>query len=226
MFEQEQNERPYINPYMELMLGDFDKWCLTEEGALSFKGKWREKVFSKPEVAPLDLEIGTGNGFFFAHYASQNPDRSLVGLELKYKPLIQTIKRAIDSGATNMRMARAKAERIDEYFSQEEINRIFLHFPDPWPKRRHHKNRLISRAFLNSAYEILKPGGYLEFKTDSLEYFVWAQERLAKSPFTVTDVTNDLHQSEFADRRIRTHFEKLWIRKGRKTNYLMARKES
>ena len=224
MLERFEESKSYVNPYMGQMLGEYRQWCFTEEEALNNKGAWGQNIFES-EQAPLDLEIGTGNGFFFAHYASQNPSRRLIGLELKYKPLVQSIRRALASGARNMKIGRAHAERIDEYFGPEEIQRIFLHFPDPWPKRRHHKNRLITRAFLGAAHEVLAPGGFLEFKTDNLEYFNWALKRLEKTPFRVTNITNDLHESDIPVEDFRTHFEKLWTRKGRKTNYLLALKD-
>jgi len=131
-----------------------------------------------------------------------------------------------------MRICRAHAEKISDYFEDEELDRIFLHFPDPWPKRRHHKNRLINVAFLNDSYDLLKTRGFLEFKTDNLEYFEWALERFKKSAFRVEEISFDLHadtsekelQQETLEKgkTFRTHFEKLWTRKGRRINYLIA----
>ncbi len=83
---------PNPNKYVLMMSKEYSANVFDEDRAPQFKGKWRE-TFGLSEGAPLDLEIGTGNGYYFSHYCQRNPDRNLLGMEIKYKPLIQTIKR-------------------------------------------------------------------------------------------------------------------------------------
>lgn len=207
-------EIPYPNPYIDLMLGEFSRWTRSEESAPSHRGKWRQEVFGASEDAPLDLEIGTGNGFHFGHRCQVAPDRLLVGLEIKYKPLVQSIRRVVKAGGTNGCMVRYHAGAVDQIFAPEEIENVYIHFPDPWPKKRHFKNRLIQDGFLARLHKLQKEGGFLEFKTDSRDYFHWALERMKNSPYKIEFFTEDLHNSERADQNFVTQFESLFLRQG------------
>src|ERR1700683_3448711 len=94
---------PFPNIYVK-MLPEFKGWIFLEEEALQLKGKWTS-VFGKPEQ-PLDLEIGCGNGFFFGHQVETQQGRNLLGIELKYKPLVQTVRRAKSKNLENGRGIR------------------------------------------------------------------------------------------------------------------------
>lgn len=201
------------NPYVEMMYKDFAPWAFDEK-ATQYRGLWRSDIFSVEPHAPLDLEIGTGNGFHFANYTKSHSDRCVVGLELKYKPLVQSIRRSLNAGAENSRMVRFAAEGIDELFGDEELDNVFIHFPDPWPKKRHHKNRLIQPKFLEKLYATMKKGGVVEFKTDHYGYFLWAVYHFRSSPFTIQFFTEDLHNSLRKDKNFITHFESLFLKKG------------
>lgn len=210
------------NPHIYITaLQDYPEWAFDEEQAPTFKGKWKSDIFKIAADAPLDLEIGTGNGFFFAHRALQEPKRSLVGLEIKYKPLIQAIRRALDQKSTNMRIARYDASFIEDLFADGEIDDVFIHHPDPWNKVRRHKHRLLQPEFLNKLAKIQKPGSFLEFKTDSRDYFLWAEDQIAKSPYKAVKRTLDLHKSEYAPENFKTHFEKLFSEKRVEINYTL-----
>jgi tRNA (guanine-N7-)-methyltransferase len=189
-------------------------FAFDETRVLANRGVWREKAFAQGPDSFLDLEIGTGNGYFFTHRAVQNPARSLVGLELKYKPLVQTIRRALRAGATNARIARYDASVLTNVFAVEEINDVFIHFPDPWPRERSWKHRLINRRFLNDLYQIQKSGSEVDFKTDSQHYFEWALEYMSNSKYQVLWQTRDLHKSEYAALNYITYFESIFRDKG------------
>jgi tRNA (guanine-N7-)-methyltransferase len=216
---------PTPSHYIVKMYNDYEKFVLDETKAPQFKGKWRDLVFGiKSESQALDLEIGTGNGYFFAHHCKQNPDRNLIGLEIKYKPLVQTIQRAVRAGSENMRVARYHASLVKDLFKENELNNVFIYFPDPWPKKRAWKNRLITEKFLTDLYELQKPESFVEFKTDNFEYFEWARERFEKSAYSVQRMTYDLHASEYNSENYITGFEELWTSKGFKIHLLRATK--
>jgi tRNA (guanine-N7-)-methyltransferase len=200
------------NPYVEMMYTEFKDWSF-DENAVENKGLWRSDVFQCSEETPLDLEIGTGNGTHFAHYVKNNPDRCVLGLELKFKTLVQSIRRSVTAGCKNGRMARIEAEKITELFVEEELNNVFIHFPDPWPKKRHFKNRLIQTNFLNDLYKVMKSGGIVEFKTDHFGYFQWAVSFFRTSPFEIIFYTEDLHNSCRSEKNFVTHFETLFLKK-------------
>jgi len=122
-------EIPNPTYYVEALTGKYANFAYTEDKAQEFKGFWRERAFSAAAAHPFDLEIGTGSGNFFAHRAKQHPERLLLGLEIKFKPLIQTIRRALAAGCQNARVARFHARHIDLLFENGELNHVFIHHP-------------------------------------------------------------------------------------------------
>lgn len=211
------------NPYVETMYTEYKDWSF-DENASHFKGLWRSEVFKCGPLVPFDLEIGTGNGIHFAQLSFNNPDRMLLGLELKFKTLVQSIRRCRNRGATNARMARFAAEDIAQIFEPEEVNDVYIHFPDPWPKKRQQKNRLIQKKFLEDLYVVMRPGSYLEFKTDDYPYFQWAMECFGKSSFEIVFFTEDLHNSFRKDKNFVTHFESLFVTKHQPIFYCRLKK--
>lgn len=216
----------HLNPYIDLMLGEYAPYTRTEEQALGLKGRWRQEVFAVSESTPLDLEIGTGNGFHFSHHCLTSPDRVVVGLEIKFKPLVQSIRRVVREGGKNGCMVRFHGGGADQMFLPSEVDNIYIHFPDPWPKKRHFKNRLIQDDFLGKMHGLQKPGSFLEFKTDSESYFEWAAEKMENSPYEVEFLTEDLHNSERASSNFVTQFESLFLRKGLPIHYALLRKKT
>lgn len=215
---------PNPTEYVQLLNGELKDWAFNEERSPSFKGRWREQVYKVSPETPFDLEIGTGNGYFFAHHANKHPERCFVGIELKYKPLIQSIKRALRGGAKNTKILRYDAWAIDELFAEGELNDIYIHFPDPWEKKKQWKHRLIDDEFMKVAHSLQRPGSMIDFKTDSLDYFEWAMERFKRSPYKIEAETRDLHKSEWAATNFATHFENLWTSKGILINYARLRR--
>lgn len=212
---------PYPNDYAVSLLNDFDKHAYDEERVLDFKGKWRELRFESDDSLALDLEIGTGNGFHLANFVGNNPERAIVGLELKYKPLIQTVRRALDTGNDKFAVARYDARMIQDLFAKEELNNVYIHFPDPWAKKEATlKHRLVQVNFLKNLFELQKPGSFVDFKTDHFDYYLCVKECLKHVDYEVVRDTTDLHNSEWANENFQTHFEKLWTSKGIKSNYL------
>ncbi len=208
------SELKHPNAYTLALDGEFAPWAFNEVRAPYQRGLWRESVFAADRSRPLDLEIGTGNGSFFSHRALAAPERCLVGLEIKYKPLIQTIRRARRQGAENVAVARVHAFNLDHIFADGEVNDIFVFFPDPWVDPRKPRNRLFQPEVLERMWRIQKPGSRLFLKTDSREYFDWSLEQMLRSPYRLVDQTNDLHQSPQAADNFITAFEKIFCSQG------------
>jgi len=217
---------PAPNKYAQMLVGEYSHKAFDQERVPPLKGKWHEEVFKKPKDFPIDVEIGTGNGYHFADRSSKNLDRGLIGFEVKYKPLIQTIRRALKAGAEdNAYICRYNASDLIELFEPGEIENLFIHHPDPWPRKKHWKHRLIQDQFLKELHGLMKPGRFIEFKTDNLEYFDWSEEIFKNSDFEVTFLTRDLHNSEKAETNFITHFEKIFLAKGQPIYYLTAVKK-
>lgn len=210
---------PHPNHYIKMLLEDYREWALNEEQAPNICGRWRESVFAVADETPLDLEIGTGNGYHFAHQALRSPERLLVGLELKYKPLIQSIRRARRGGAENVRMVRYNAAALNDIFAPGELNNVYIHFPDPWPRKSKWKHRLVQDAFLATLFQAQREGAWVEFKTDSRCYFDYALERFSRSAYRVGEVSYDLQNSPFRGQNFVTQFESLFLRQGLPIHY-------
>jgi tRNA (guanine-N7-)-methyltransferase len=209
---------PFPNIYVR-MLPEYKNWIFLEDEAVGKKGAWRD-VFADPS-GPLDLEIGCGNGFFFAERSAREHSRNLLGIELKYKPLVQSVRRVKTADRGNCRGIRFHARFIDRIFSERELDHIFIYFPDPWPKKRHHKNRLLRASFLEMLSRLQKPGCYVDIKTDSREYFDFLLEEMKSVTTYSTDrLSFDLHKSEWAPENFMTGFERIFVRKGQPIHYL------
>ena len=215
---------PKQNAYTLALNGEFSHIAFDEVRAPANKGKWRSDVFKSEAALPLDVEVGTGNGTYFAHHAKLHPQRLLVGLELKYKPLVQSIRRAVNAGCNNAAIVRYHAFNIDELFTEGEIDNVYIHFPDPWTSPKKPKNRFVSKANLETLFQLQKPGAFINFKTDSLAYFLWAMDEIRQSPYKIIYETQDLHNSEMKEENFETAFEKIFLRNGIKINFVRLQK--
>lgn len=158
----EDYRRPGVNPFV-VRHREFGLPLLPASEAQKLRGSWAPHFGRN---APLHLEIGCGNGFFLAGLARAQPDWNVVGIELRYKRTVLCAKKLVENGVTNARIARYHAAYLDDLFQPGELSGIYVNHPDPWPKERHEKNRLISRWFLEDVVRYLKPGGELRLKSD------------------------------------------------------------
>lgn len=160
----EDYRHPDANPFVSLHR-EFGPELLTADQAWRFRGRWAQ-CFGRE--AELHLEIGSGNGFFLAALAARRPDINLLGIELRYKRTVLCGKKLRQVGAPHARIARYHAAFLDDLFEPGDLSAIYVNHPDPWPKERHEKNRLISRWFLEDVVRFLRPGGALRLKSDHL----------------------------------------------------------
>lgn len=215
---------PVQNAYTLALNGEYSHIAFDEARAPLNLGKWRSDVFKADMSLPMDVEVGTGNGTYFAHHAKTNDQRLLVGLELKYKPLIQTIRRAVNAGCRNAAVARFHAFNIDQLFAEGEVDNVYIHFPDPWTSPKKPKNRFVCKQNLDILFRLQKPGSFINFKTDSLVYFLWAMDEIRQSQYKIIFETQDLHNSEMKDENFETAFEKIFLREGIKINFVRLQK--
>ncbi|MDZ4677429.1 MAG: tRNA (guanosine(46)-N7)-methyltransferase TrmB [Oligoflexia bacterium] len=212
---------PNPNIYIK-MLPEYKGWIYLEEEALLMKGLWNSAFTDQQK--PMDLEIGCGNGFFFEHQVRTQNTRNLLGIEIKYKPLVQTVRRIKKDGLPNGRGLRFHARYLDKIFFEQELNNVFIYFPDPWPRLRQQKNRLLRREFFEMLYPLQKPDCYVDIKTDDLDYFNFINEEISHSLYKVVRMSRDLHNSEWAQENFMTAFEKLFTRKQLPTYYVRLQK--
>ena len=121
---------------------------------------------------PLELELGCGDGSFTLQYALANPGRNIVALERLLGRITKLDRKGHRAGLKNLRLLRAEAAYVLEYLLPPGLlDALHVYFPDPWPKKRHHKNRLISEPFPLLAKRLVREGGIVYLRTDNIEYF-------------------------------------------------------
>lgn len=202
------------NPYHD-KLKEFEEFVLRDHEAETNVGQWNKAIFNRE--APLCLEIGSGYGHFMMEYCEKNPDVNFIGLDYRFKRSYALAKKLSLHPNRNFKYLRAKGERISFMFEENELDRMFYFFPDPWPKARHNKKRLFQLPFLQAAYKVLRPGGTLYVKTDHEGYADWMEEVMNNQDlFDVQLATRDLrvtHPEHFLA-SFQTKFEKIFISQG------------
>jgi tRNA (guanine-N7-)-methyltransferase len=125
-------------------------------------------------TAPLVVEIGFGNGLFLIEQAKRNPDANVVGIELSWG-LVQHLARRLDeAGLVHVRLIHGEAQvALQNLFGANNIREIFINFPDPWPKKRHHTRRLIQTELVDLVHDRLATGGQVTIATDHPGYASW-----------------------------------------------------
>ena len=186
------------------------EWVIQEP--CSQKGKWTE-VFGNDHS--IRIEIGMGKGKFLHELAKENPEINYIGIEKYSSVLLRAIQKMETDPLPNLRFIRMDAEEISEVFAEEEIDRIYLNFSDPWPKERHAKRRLTSRQFLERYDKILAPEGTVEFKTDNRPLFEFSLEEVKEAGWVLDASTFDLHHdAKLMEGNVMTEYEEKFSRAG------------
>lgn len=184
-----------------------------------FAGRWAE-VFGR--TAPLHVEIGVGKGTFLTELAARHPNVNYVGLEAQQGVLYFAARKAAEQALPHVRLLVFDAARLTELFAPGEVDRIYLNFSDPWPKKRHAKRRLTSETFLIRYQAVLKPGGEIHFKTDNAGLFAYSFKTMTREGWQLSRVTHDLHALGEPD-NIMTEYERKFSARGAKIGRLIAR---
>ncbi|MBQ2935958.1 MAG: tRNA (guanosine(46)-N7)-methyltransferase TrmB [Lachnospiraceae bacterium] len=157
------------------------------------KGSWKA-LFDNQN--PLHIEIGMGKGKFIYEMARRNPEINYIGIEKYSSVLLRAVQKMEEEPLVNLKFIRMDAEDITDVFAENEVDKIYLNFSDPWPKDRHAKRRLPSKEFLARYDQLLVKDGFLEFKTDNRGLFDFAVEQLPEAGWRAEKITYDLHHDE------------------------------
>ena len=203
-------------PHTEEKLQNFSYFVTVKEIGEEKKGSWR-KLFSDDLSRELFVELGTGKGDFICQLAEKNPDKNFLGLEMEKEVVLKAARKIQEKNLSNVRLAVFDINNVEKIFADGEVDRLYINFCDPWPKKRHAKRRLTYVTFLDKYKKILKNGGEIHFKTDNRNLFDFSLEQFAEKNFEVRDVTFDLHANEPAE-NIRTEYENKFSAQGFKIN--------
>jgi tRNA (guanine-N7-)-methyltransferase len=143
------------------------------------RAEWRD-IFERP--APVELDIGCGDGAFLLAMAARHPDRNFLGTERMLGRVDKVCRHAARRGLTNVRVLRLEsAWSVKHLLPVGSVSVAHVSFPDPWPKRHHQSRRLVQDEFLVTMHSALAEGGELRLKTDDLPYFQWMEKVIARA---------------------------------------------
>ena len=189
----------------------------------SLKGRWHE-FFGNDN--PIRIEVGMGKGKFIMELAQMNPDINYVGIERYSSVLLRGLQKRAELELSNIYFMRIDALELADVFAENEVERIYLNFSDPWPKARHAKRRLTSTEFLARYEKVLVESGRVEFKTDNTELFNFSLEQVKEAGWALIAYTYDLHhQEEMNEGNIMTEYEQKFSEKGNPINKLIAQRK-
>lgn len=186
-----------------------------EQNPRDNKGNWN-KVFNNDNN--IEIEIGMGKGKFIIEKAIQNPNVNFIGIEKYDSPLVSAVKKLEELELNNLRLVCIDALRIEEIFDHE-IDKIYLNFSDPWPKKRHVKRRLTSSVFLNKYESLFKNEKRIEMKTDNDDLYDYSCESFIENGYDIVKTDTNYLDT------IRTEYEDKFIGLGKNINYISVVKK-
>lgn len=175
---------------------------------------------------PFEIEIGSGKGTFLVAQAPLKPATNFLGIEWAAEYFRLAADRIRRHGLENVRMLHDDASEFFHWRMPDSIVEVIhLYFPDPWPKKRHHKRRIVQKRFLEDCHRILLPAGELRIVTDHADYWAWMKERFAECEDLFTQTPFEKPGSAGEDEVVGTNFERKYRREGRPFNAVTLKRK-
>ena len=172
---------------------------------------------------PIVLELACGRGEYSLELARRNPDTNYIGVDIKGARIWKGAKTALEEKLNNIAFLRTRIEHISDFFQPEEIDEIWITFPDPFLKKSKSNRRLTSPFFLDRYRKILKKGGIVHLKTDSPELYEFSWEVISEDKrCKILYSNNDIYSGklDFPDLDIKTYYENQHLKKNKTIKYL------
>lgn len=175
-------------------------------------------------VNPLALEIGCGIGDFIVSTATDNPDRNFIAIDFYNKGCWKTCRRIDRAGLTNVRVLRVEARCfITDLIPPGSLTAVYINCPDPWPKKKHRKRRLVNRQFMEFLREYLAPGAEFYFATDFDDYGIDVARILEELEGFANQLAPDLYRHELTNYHLSKYMNK-FMAEGKKIYFIHYRK--
>ena len=187
----------------------------------AMQGKWRSDFFKNSNE--LVLELGCGKGEYSVGLGRKYPNRNFIGVDIKGARMWRGCKTSVEEGLQNVAFLRQKIQLIANMFAKEEVDELWITFPDPQPKVA--KRRLTSPQYMERYAKILKPGGIINFKTDSEPLFDYTLEMIEEYGHELIVSVKDLYSADGFEevKAIKTYYEKLFNDQGYDINFMQFR---
>lgn len=212
-----------FNSFVNCSFLPFEK--ITEGHPL--KGKWHAEQFKNNN--PIVLELGCGRGEYTIGLAKNNPSKNFIGVDIKGNRIWTGAKHATENKMDNVAFIRTRIDFIDHCFAKDEVDEIWITFPDPQPNSTRVRKRLTNMMFLNRYFKFLKPNGLINLKTDNTGFYEYTLEVIAEEGFELIYSTADLYEHNPSGQKelteIQTYYENLFSAKGEKIKYCCFRQK-
>ena len=192
----------------------------TFQNPAGMKGNWNKLYFKNDH--PMTLELACGKGEYALELARRFPDRNFIGIDIKGARLWRGAKTALEENLANVAFLRIPIEKITEHFASNEIEEIWITFPDPFPRKGKARKRLTSPRFLNLYRQILQPDGLVHLKTDDRNLFEYTKEILRREGCDLQMAIENLYNGQNPDDllTIKTTYELKHLQAGKTIKYL------
>jgi tRNA (guanine-N7-)-methyltransferase len=182
------------------------------------KGNWSELYFGNGK--PIVLELGCGKGEYTIALAEKYPEKNYIGIDIKGARMFTGAKAALKNSLNNVAFLRADIDQLEFFFGHEEVDEIWLTFPDPQMKKA--RRRLTSTYYMSRYSYILRRESLVHLKTDSRFLFDYTRALVNLNRLKVVSISDNLHQSDILNERlsVKTFYEKQWIDRGIDIKYL------
>lgn len=191
------------------------------EGNFKPKGNWNKKIFKNNN--PIVLELGCGKGEYTVGLAQRYPEKNFIGIDIKGARFWRGAKTALEENIPNAKFIRTQIELIDYAFADNEVDEIWITFPDPQIKYKRTKHRMTNLKFLERYKKVLKPKGLMHLKTDSEFMHGYTLGLLHGAGYEVLYANHDVYKQEGSPAEvteIQTHYENIYLEKDKPITYI------
>lgn len=185
------------------------------------KGQWAKGHFNNNQ--PIVLELACGKGDYARGLAQVFPDKNFIGVDIKGNRLFTGANLARQHNLNNVAFIRTQIDHLDQYFEKDEVDEIWITFPDPFLKDSRHKKRLTSKKFIEVYRQFLKPSGVVNLKTDSPQLYAYTKEVISELKLTVIKDYSDVYAMEKQETElygIQTYYEKMHLKDNRTIHFI------
>jgi len=186
-----------------------------------FKGCWKKDVFKNEN--PLVLELGCGKGEYTVGLAQKYPEKNFIGIDIKGARFWRGAKTALEENIDNAAFIRTQIELIDFIFAENEVDEIWITFPDPQIKYKRTKHRLTNSEFLQKYKSVLKKGGVVNLKTDSEFMHGYTLGLLHGEGHEILHANHNVYKNEYSPKEvieIQTFYEKQYLQQGKPITFV------
>ena len=194
---------------------------------IALKGKWKKEFFKNNH--PITVELACGGGEYTVGMAAMYPERNFIGVDIKGNRIWKGATKAIEQNLNNVGFLRTRIDFIANCFSKDEVDEIWITFPDPQMNKNRRRKRLTNKLFLSRYSQFLKNGGKMRLKSDSDFFYAFTKEIIEEKRLQILFDCDDIYSkytpqnpdSELTkELSLKTFYEKMWLNEGKTIKYI------